>query len=865
LNGSAFVPGSVVKWNGTNRATSFISSGQLQATIPATDVELGGTATVTVFNPGPGGGTSAGQPFTINNPAPTLASIAPTSALAGGAQFTLTVNGSSFVPGSVVRWNCGDSNCNRTTTFVDPNQLTATIPAADLATAGTASVTVFNPTPAGGTSGAQTFTVNNPVPTVASLNPTSTLAGGMQFTLTVDGTNFVTASVVRWNGSDRPTTFVNSGQVTAMISAADIATGSTASVTVFNPAPGGGTSGAQTFTVNNPLPTLTSVVSNPNPIPVGAGGATLTVNGSGFVPSSVVRWGGSNRTTIFVSPTQLTATIPASDLVNAGSTPVTVFNPAPAGGTSSGQNVAVASPVITSLSPSNTPATSPQFTLTVNGNNFHSGSVVRWKGSPLPTTFVNSSQLTALVDSSLVAGPGTAQVTVINSSGTGGISDPSVFSIANRSPLPTITGLMPSGVKSGGQSFTLAVFGSNFINSSPTNRSVVHWNGNPRTTMFVSSMELWADIPASDIVNPDTANITVVTPAPGGGTSNTFSLPIQNMVNPVPATTSLVPDNIIAGTERNTLTVVVNGSNFVPGAVVRWNGANRTTMFVNAGQLQALIPASDLVSAGSAAVTVFNPAPGGGTSSARMFTISNPAPMLSSISPNSVVQGSPGFTLTVVGANFVPGSVVQLNGSNRMTTFIGTNQLRAAIPASDVSTAGSPLVRVVTPAPGGGMSGTLPLNITSNLIIESGPSSAPGTASVPLSGSGETGSSIGGGVPEVGAAPVSVRSESAPARGSIPRSSVLVIASIPVVSRVEASDPAVEGGEVALKVYGRSFLPGAVVRWNGKDLETTYVGPGELRAALPSTLASDGDSGNVTVINPGPNGVESYPLEVDRR
>ena len=75
--------------------------------------------------------------------------------MAGGPAFTLTVNGSNFVSGSVVRWN----GANRTTTFVSATQLTAAIPAADIAAAGTASVTVQNPPPGGAVSNALTFTI----------------------------------------------------------------------------------------------------------------------------------------------------------------------------------------------------------------------------------------------------------------------------------------------------------------------------------------------------------------------------------------------------------------------------------------------------------------------------------------------------------------------------------------------------------------------------------------------------------------------------------------------------------------------------------------------------------------------------------
>ena len=60
--------------------------------------------------------------------------------------------------------------------------------------------------------------------------------GGPDFALTVNGTNFVSNSVVRWNGADRTTTYVNPGRLKAAILAADIAAVGTASVTVFNPA-----------------------------------------------------------------------------------------------------------------------------------------------------------------------------------------------------------------------------------------------------------------------------------------------------------------------------------------------------------------------------------------------------------------------------------------------------------------------------------------------------------------------------------------------------------------------------------------------------------------------------------------------------
>ncbi len=180
--------------------------------------------------------------------APVASSLSPTSAAAGSAALTLTVNGSRFVASSVVRWN----GASRTTTFVSASQLRATITAADLATARSVPVSVFTPAPGGGASGSVTFSVTaavRPVPVVSSLSPASAVAGSAALTLTVNGSGFIASSVVRWNGASRTTTFVSANQLRAAITAADLATARSVPVSVFTPAPGGGTSGSVTFAV----------------------------------------------------------------------------------------------------------------------------------------------------------------------------------------------------------------------------------------------------------------------------------------------------------------------------------------------------------------------------------------------------------------------------------------------------------------------------------------------------------------------------------------------------------------------------------------------------------------------------------------
>ena len=88
-----------------------------------------------------------------------------------------------------------------------------------------------------------------PTANITTIAPNSATAGGLAFTLTVSGSNFLPASQVQWNGNSRTTTFVSSTQLQAHIMAADLAAAGKVPVTVLNPAPGGGTSNTATFTV----------------------------------------------------------------------------------------------------------------------------------------------------------------------------------------------------------------------------------------------------------------------------------------------------------------------------------------------------------------------------------------------------------------------------------------------------------------------------------------------------------------------------------------------------------------------------------------------------------------------------------------
>jgi hypothetical protein len=110
-----------------------------------------------------------------------------------------------------------------------------------------------------------TLAQTNPVPLINEpLVPTATAPGGSSFALTVNGTGFVSGSAVKWNGTALSTTFVSSSQLTATIPPSDIANAGTASITVTNPTPGGGTSLPAFFEITHPVasPTLVGFVQD---------------------------------------------------------------------------------------------------------------------------------------------------------------------------------------------------------------------------------------------------------------------------------------------------------------------------------------------------------------------------------------------------------------------------------------------------------------------------------------------------------------------------------------------------------------------------------------------------------------------------
>jgi len=175
------------------------------------------------------------------------------------------------------------------------------------------------------------------IPSITSISPNTTIAGGTAVTLTVIGENFTNSATVEFNGSSVSTTFNSVTQLTATVPAADIETAGIFAVNVS--IPGVQLSNSVNFTADNPLPSLNSLSSAL--LASGSPATMITVNGSNFVSGSEVLVGGNGVQTKFISSAQLSATLPAAILANVGVLQVTVNNPSPGGGNSSSAQLSV--------------------------------------------------------------------------------------------------------------------------------------------------------------------------------------------------------------------------------------------------------------------------------------------------------------------------------------------------------------------------------------------------------------------------------------------------------------------------------------------------------------------------------------------
>jgi hypothetical protein len=511
------------------------------------------------------------------------------------------VNGAGFLTTTTVQVG----GVADVTSYVSSTQVTATVTPQQLTSGAQLSVIALNGTASSGSGAAVNLEVTNPIPAITQFTPATLATGTASPTVAVTGTGFVPTTVIDANGSARTTTYVSATQVNVTLTANDVASAGSLSLTAVNTAPGGGTSAASTIAINNPAPGAAIALS---PAVVTTGGTapvTVTVMGTNFILSSTVQVNGVARATNYVSATQLTFQLTATDQATAQLLTAAVVNPTPGGGTSLGATLEILTqtptPVITQVSPTQFIAGSGASYIYVYGSGLYtklsSGqyvltSSVLWNGTPL--TVVNCyiegngvGEDIAEVPANLLTSAGTATITVSSSTSTPALSNALTVTITNP-PAPTLTSISPNaGPINTATAVTL--YGTGFTTS-----STVALNGVNIATTYVSSTELTVSIPASSLGLPGNVNFTVTTPAPGGGTTApltyTTYLAIANNDIVYNASDGLLyaslPVSAVGGGGNS-----VAGINPVTGTIMRqiWVGSNPNKLALSTDGTQLFV------------------------------------------------------------------------------------------------------------------------------------------------------------------------------------------------------------------------------------------------------------------------------------
>ena len=387
------------------------------------------------------GGASQAKTFTVLLARPTLTGISPAVG-ARGSTVPVTLTGTDFVPGATTVAVSGSGITVGNVSVASATTLTADFVIEAGAEIGGREVTV---TTASGTSASRTFTVNPQPPTLTSVAPSQGVRG-TTVAVTLTGTNFLSgATTVAVSGSDVTVSDVSVASATSLTANFAIGSGAALGARDVTVSTVGGTSGAQTFTVNPVAPTLTAVSPT-----TGVQGTTVavTLTGTNFISgATTVAVSGSNVTVNNVSVssgTSLTADFVIASGAALGDRNVTVTT---AGGTTAAKTFTVnpPAPTLTAISPtSGVQATTVAVTLT--GTNFVSGATVAVSGSNVTVsnvTVVSATSITADFVIASTAAAGARTVTVTTSGGTSGTQTFTINASADPQEVPVQPSRLP--------------------------------------------------------------------------------------------------------------------------------------------------------------------------------------------------------------------------------------------------------------------------------------------------------------------------------------------------------------------------------------------------------------------------------------
>src|ERR1051326_1427623 len=263
--------------------------------------------------------------------------------------------------------------------------------------------------------------------------------------ITVNGSGFTPATVVRVNFVGRPTTYVNQNQVIGTVFPRDLTPAGFVPITVQNP--NSVDSNAFQLAVLYPVPTISKIspTSITAPVAINAPPVQVTITGTDFAQNpnnlldfATVLVNGTPVQTQYVSSTQIIGFIPASIAANPGNLQITVQNPTPNLAPSNAAALSVVNPVpvITSLdaggvafNPNTAPNTFINQAIAITGTNFAPGAIA-WFNPPCDTLGVRRALTTVRNSSTQVVATipircaGTYTIQVQNPQPGGGLSTP---------------------------------------------------------------------------------------------------------------------------------------------------------------------------------------------------------------------------------------------------------------------------------------------------------------------------------------------------------------------------------------------------------------------------------------------------------
>lgn len=277
--------------------------------------------------------------------------------------------------------------------------------------------------------------------------------------------------------------------------------------------------------------------------------------------------------------------------------------------------------------------------ITLRGSGFETGAKVAFGGVQAVTTFVDQNTLTAILPA---LASGWQDVSVSNPNGIS-YTAPGMFQVIGTQLTPVISGFSPSQLAIS----TIAVYPTpvTVLGSGFESYDWVEINGQPVDSSYTDSGHMQATIPWQFLGQLGSLAFRVVSPYKGYSNKGSLAL-----VNTSPTIHSLWPPTLASGGGQ--VNFDVYGVNYVPGSIAYWNGQPLTTQVVGglvAGtgdeDLVATVPATLLATAGTAVVTVVNPAPGGGISNSLSMDVSPAHPLI--VYPSTINFGTALLTFPV--------------------------------------------------------------------------------------------------------------------------------------------------------------------------------------------------------------------------